>query len=153
MILGKWSSGNQWTSLSGILPVTGSFDATQLYDMNADGFIDLVAFGDGVVRIWLGEGNDNWIPANDITVPDQGTFVALRVEGDADHNGYPDIVFVDEEGSFITYQNHLRFFKESSLADNLNIFPVYPSANRQINIGSVQTIKWLGEVPAGNASR
>ena len=46
----------------------------------------------------------------------------------------------------------MRFYKESSPADDLNIFPVYPSANRQVNIGSVLTIKWLSEVPAGNIS-
>ncbi len=148
----KWSEGNQWTSMSNGLPASGSFQCTQLYDMNMDGFKDLIAFGDGFVRIWLGDGNGNWTQAVDITIPNQGTFTALRVDGDADHNGYPDIALVDEEGSFITYQNHLRFFKESSPADNLSIRAVYPSPNRYLHIGSVQTIKWISEVPSGNTS-
>jgi hypothetical protein len=148
----KWSEGNQWSSISGSLPASGTYDGTQLYDMNSDGFTDLIAFSDGLVRIWLGDGNGSWTQAADITVPNQGTFVALRVEGDADHNGYADVALVDEEGSFVTYQNHLRFFKEASPADNLTIRSIYPSANRHINIGSVMTIKWLSEVPAGNTS-
>ena len=148
----KWSQGNQWSSMSVGLPASGTFYGTQLYDMNSDGFMDLIAFSDGIVRVWLGDGAGNWTQAADINIPNQGTFVALRVEGDADHNGYPDIALVDEEGDYISYQNHLRFFKESSPADNLIIKSVYPSAERHINVGSVLTIKWLGEVPAGNSS-
>ena len=54
------------------------------------------------------------------TFPSPGYFQAFRIDGDADHNGYPDIVLVDEEGTWINDQNHLRFFKENSPADSLN---------------------------------
>jgi len=37
--------------------------------------------------------------------------MASRVGGDADHNGYPDIVLVADEGSGYTYQNHARFYR------------------------------------------
>jgi len=62
------------------------------------------------------------------------------------------MVIVDEEGTWIKYQNHLRFFKENSSADSLTINPVYPSANREVNVVSVQTIKWISEVPVGETS-
>ncbi len=148
----KWSSGNNWTSISTGLPSSGNFETTQIYDMNMDGFADLAAFGNGLVRVWLGDGAGNWTQATQFNLPSPGYFQAFRIDGDADHNGYPDIVLVDEEGTWINYQNHLRFFKENSLADSLNIKPVYPSPNRKVNVVSVQTIKWISEVSVGETS-
>ena len=148
----KWNPGNNWVSMSNGLPSSGSFSLTQIYDMNMDGFADLAAFGNGLIRIWLGDGAGNWTQASQFTLPTPGYAKAFRIDGDADHNGYPDIVLVDEEGTWINYQNHLRFFKENSPADSLTIKPVYPSANKKINIQSVQTIKWISEVPAGDSS-
>jgi len=148
----KWSSGNNWTSVSNGLPVSGGYESTQIYDMNMDGFADVTAFGNGTVTLWLGDGTGNWTQAAQINLPSPGDYQAFKIDGDADHNGYPDIVLVDEEGTWINYQNHLRFFKESSPADSLTIKPVYPSPNRKINVQSVQTIKWISEVPAGVSS-
>jgi hypothetical protein len=148
----KWSSGNNWTSMSNGLPTSGSFSLTQIYDMNMDGFADLAAFGNGLIRMWLGDGAGNWTQASQFTLSTPGYAKAFRIDGDADRNGYPDIVLVDEEGTWINYQNHLRFFKENSSADSLIIQPIYPSANRKVNIVSVQTIKWISEVPAGDTS-
>lgn len=148
----KWSSGNNWTSISTGLPSTGNFESTQIYDMNMDGFTDIAAFGSGLVRVWLGDGAGTWTQASQFTLPSPGYFQAFRIDGDVDHNGYPDIVLVDEEGTWINYQNHLRFFKENSPADILTITPVYPSPNRKVNVQSVQTIKWISEVPAGVSS-
>jgi len=148
----KWSDGNVWTSFSTGLPVSGGYESTQIYDMNMDGFADVAAFGDGVVTVWLGDEIGNWNQATQFNLPSPGYFQAFRVDGDADHNGYPDIALVDEEGTWINYQNHLRFFKENSPADTLTIFPVYPNPNKKINVLSVQTIKWISEVPAGDSS-
>jgi len=148
----KWIDGNNWTSVSNGLPTSGVYDATQIYDMNMDGFADIAAFGNGVVTVWLGDGTGNWTQATQFTLPSPGNFEAFRIEGDADHNGYPDIVLVSEEGSWPSERNHLRFFKENSAADSLTIFPVYPGPNRKINITSVQTIKWISEVLAGDSS-
>jgi len=148
----KWSSGNNWTSVSNGLPVSGGYESTQIYDMNMDGFADVTAFGNGTVTLWLGDGTGNWTQAAQINLPSPGDYQAFKIDGDADHNGYPDIVLVDEEGTWINYQNHLRFFKESSPADSLTVKPVYPSPNRKINVQSVQTIKWISEVPAGVSS-
>ena len=148
----KWNPGNNWVSMSNGLPLSGSFSVTQIYDMNMDGYADVSAFGNGLISIWLGDGAGNWSQAAQFTLPSPGYAKAFRIDGDADHNGYPDIVLVDEEGTWINYQNHLRFLKENSPADSLTIKPVYPSPNRKINIQSVQTIKWISEVPAGVSS-
>jgi hypothetical protein len=148
----KWNPGNNWTSMSNGLPASGSFSLTQIYDMNMDGFADIAAFGNGLIRIWLGDGAGNWTQASQFTLPSPGYAKAFRIDGDADHNGYPDIVLVDEEGTWINYQNHLRFFKENSPPDSLTINSIYPGPNRKVNAGSVQTIKWISELPAGESS-
>jgi hypothetical protein len=148
----KWSDGNSWTSMSNGLPVSGGYEATQIYDMNSDGYTDVVGFGNGIVSTWLGDGAGNWTQASQFTLPSPGDYKAFRINGDADHNGYPDIALVSEEGSWPSERNHLRFFKENSMADSLSIKPVYPSAKRKINVQSVQTIKWISEVPAGISS-
>ncbi|MFI5237904.1 MAG: T9SS type A sorting domain-containing protein, partial [Ignavibacteriales bacterium] len=148
----KWNQGNSWNSISTGLPTSGGYESTQLFDMNIDGLIDLAAFGSGVVTVFLGDGIGNWTQAAQITLPSPGDFQAFRIDGDADHNGYPDIALVDEEQIGIYYQNHLRFFKENSPADSLKILSVYPGPNRIINAGSVQTIKWIGEIPSGDSS-
>ena len=148
----KWNAGNNWVTMSNGLPSSGSFSVTQIYDVNMDGFADVAAFGNGLISGWLGDGAGNWSQVAQFTLPSPGYFKAFRIDGDADHNGYPDIVLVDEEGTWINYQNHLRFFKENSPADSLAIKPVYPSPNRKINVQSVQTIKWISEVPAGVSS-
>jgi hypothetical protein len=148
----RWSAGNSWTSISNGLPASGTYRSTQIYDMNMDGFADIAAFATGLVVVWLGDGSGNWTQATQFSLPSPGTFQAFRIDGDADHNGYPDIVLVDEEGTWINYQNHLRFFKENSPADLLSIKPVYPSPNRILNAGAVLTIKWISEVPAGDSS-
>jgi len=148
----KWSEGNVWTSFSNGLPPTGGYDATQLYDMNMDGFVDISAFGNAVVTIWLGDGTGNWNQASQINLVSTADFEAFRIEGDADRNGYPDIVLVSDEGSWPSDQNHLRFFKEDSPADSLSITSLYPGPNRRWNVNSVQTIKWISEVPLGDSS-
>jgi len=148
----KWSDGNIWNSVTTGLPASGSYESTQLYDMNMDGFVDVTAFGTGIVCIWLGDGTGNWTQATQFNLPSPGNFQAFKIDGDVDHNGYPDIILVDEEGTWINYQNHLRFFKENSPPDSLTSKPVYPSPNRKVNIASVQTLKWISEVPSGDSS-
>jgi hypothetical protein len=146
-----YQGDQQWSDFSGSLPTSGPYEATQLYDMNGDGNMDVVAFGNGVVTVWLGDGSGNWYEATSIYMPGApGNFQALRVGGDADHNGYPDIVLVDEEGSWWNYQNHLRFYKEASTPDSLFIWPISPRVNETWLGGSVKTIEWACGVPNDN---
>lgn len=148
----KWAPGNNWTSISNGLPASGGYEATQIYDMDMDGFADVTAFGNGAVTVWKGHGAGNWTQIANFTLPSPGRFKAFRIDGDADHNGYPDIALVDEEGSFFNYQNHLRFFKESSPKDSLTIKPVAPGPNRYWHVNSIQAIKWISGVPVGDTS-
>lgn len=150
----KWQPGNNWVKISTGLPASGGFEASQIYDMDMDGFADLAAFGSGTVRIWKGDGAGNWAQMANFTMPaTSGDFKAFRIEGDADHNGFPDIALVDEEGNWLNYQNHLRFYKEASPADTLRILPLAPVANRFWHTGSVQTLRWISEVPAGEIAQ
>lgn len=142
----------EWMDVGGTLPASGDYEATQLFDMNCDGFIDLAAFGEGTFTLWLGDGQGNWAQESSFTTPPYGYFKAFRVGGDVDHNGYPDIAIVAQEGSGWVYQNHLYCYKESSEAQELGIFPVFPRGKEFFNPNMVTTIEWLSAVPANTGS-
>ena len=140
-------TGETWVDFSGNLPTTGGYSATALHDMDVDGFVDLVAFGNGTVTIWLGDGAGDWTADATFAVPDGGTHQAFRVGGDFDHNGFPDMALVDEEGSWPSYQNHLRCYRETSVATALTIAAVFPWGHERIAAGSVQFLDWVSAVP------
>jgi len=148
----KWSPGNVWTNLSSGLPLSGNYGATEIIDMDMDGFADLASFAKGSVAIWKGDGSGVWTQVASFTLPPQGYVQSFRVDGDVDHNGYPDIALVCEEGSWPSYQNHFHFFKEASAADSLSITPFKPGPFRFWHINSVRIIRWISEVPAGDFS-
>lgn len=142
---------NTWQDFSGDLPASGPYSATQLYDMNADGNLDVVAFGGGVITVWLGDGAGNWTQATTFNTPQgPGSFEAFRVGGDADHNGFPDITLVDKEGSWPSYQNHLRFYRETSIPESLFVKPIHPRIHQKWYLGSVHFIDWVSGVPTGD---
>ncbi|MEO0227828.1 MAG: T9SS type A sorting domain-containing protein [candidate division WOR-3 bacterium] len=147
-----WQGNNTWASFSANLPTSGPYELTQLYDMNIDGFVDVCAFGDSTITIWCGDGAGNWVMDTTFYTPGPGYARAFRVGADADHNGYPDIVVVEEEGDPWSPINHPRFYKESSTPDSLFIFPVFPRGGQKFYRGSVQFIRWTCAVPAGNAT-
>ena len=147
-----WQGDNTWADLSGLLPVTGSYEVTQLCDMNIDGFMDIIAFGSGTTRVWLGDGTGYWTADAILITPAPGDYGAFRIGGDADHNGYPDIAIIAEEGDTWSAINHLRFFKETSAADSLFVFPVYPRGSEVLRTGSVRDILWTCGVPAGQVA-
>jgi len=143
----------EWTDWSGNLPATGSFEHTQLADMNMDGFIDLAAYGSGTFQVFLGDGNGNWTADATFTTGDPGSSQAFRVGGDVDHNGRPDIVLLEEEElSWFTYQNYLRCYRESSVPVLLAIQPVYPRGNELLRPGSVRFIDWMSAIPGNETS-
>ncbi|MBA7539747.1 hypothetical protein ES705_32032 [subsurface metagenome] len=142
----KWQGNNTWQDFSGNLPDSGPYESTQLYDMNIDGFMDVSAFGNSTVTVWLGNGTGNWTHATTFYTPSPGYRSAFRVGGDADHNGYPDIALVAKEANGI---NHLRFFKETSVSESLFVFPIYPRAGEKFYKGSVHFIHWSCSAPQG----
>lgn len=141
-----------WLDFSGNLPTSGSYDATQLYDMSVDGYIDVAAFGNGTFTLWLGDGTGNWTQDAQFSTPSPGDCKAFRVGGDIDHNGFPDIVFVAKEGTWPAYHNHLYCFKESSTADSLSLTPVFPKGSEKFTQYSAQFIDWTSAVPNGDSS-
>src|SRR4030095_13643878 len=89
----KWNNGTQsWDDLSSGLPINSSYAATALYDINMDGFNDLVVFGAGQVTIWAGNGGTAWnqiASFSGFTSP--GGYSDMTI-GDIDHNGFADIL-------------------------------------------------------------
>ncbi|MBP6872819.1 MAG: T9SS type A sorting domain-containing protein [Bacteroidales bacterium] len=137
----------EWADFSGNLPSSGDFEMTQMADMNTDGFIDLAAFGTGTFRVFLGNGQGNWTADANFSVGDPGYCQAFRVGGDADHNGKPDVVLLEETNlSWFTYQNFLHFFKENSTPLALDIRPVFPRGHEVLRPGSARNIGWISAV-------
>jgi hypothetical protein len=138
-----------WVDWSNNLPASGGYELTELADMNSDGFVDVMGCGTGIFQLWLGDGAGNWTADAQFTTGDPGYCQALRAGGDLDHNGYPDIVILSEIGDWISYQNYLKVFRESSPADSLWIRSSFPMGNEKFFPGSVQFIRWVSEVPEG----
>lgn len=146
-------AGDTWQNFSGNLPSTGNYDRIQLFDMNTDGYVDVIGQGRGTVRVWLGDGQGNWTEAVSFTTPNPGYGEAMRVGGDCDHNGFPDIVLVLEEGNWPNERNRCRFFKETSVPTDLTIKPIAPQGYERFEPGSVQFINWLTGIPNYDSSK
>jgi hypothetical protein len=142
-----WTGPGAWSELSGALPASGPWEATQLVDMNSDGHVDLCAFGGGQGRVWAGDGNGGWSDAASFSTPASGYYEAFRAGGDVDHNGYPDLVLVAEEGSWPNDQNHVHVFKESSSPAALVITPVDPRGGETLVAGAVSFVDWVSAIP------
>ena len=135
------------------LPATGPFQATALADMNDDGAVDVVAYGRGAGVVFARAPGGAFVVAARFETPAPGTAVALRAGIDADHNGLPDIVVVDDEGAGANGRNALHFFREASVATSLRASIVQPGANRVLRAGAVCFVDWHSAVPGGVASR
>ncbi|HRY33926.1 MAG TPA: VCBS repeat-containing protein [Bacteroidales bacterium] len=138
---------NQWGSLNGDLPVSGNYRITQIVDLNMDGFMDIAAFGNALLKTWLGNGNGNWTPYSENTTPASGYPKAFRAGGDVDRNGFPDLLIMSEEGSWISYNNYIHLFKENSPVTDLIVKPVYPRGHEVFREGSIWNIDWITAVP------
>ncbi len=147
-----WQGNNTWLNFSGNLPTAGPYYLTQLHDMNIDGYMDVVAFGDSTITLWVGDGLGNWTHNTTFYTTYPGNAEAFRVGGDADHNGYPDIALVSEEGSGWNPINKLRFYKENSTPESLFVFPMYPRGKERFEAGSVHFIDWTCGVPVGRSA-
>jgi hypothetical protein len=147
-----WNGDGTWSSAVSGLPTSG-IAATQLADMDGDGWCDVIGLGNGVLRIWLGNGGATWTLATQIAFPTPGYFAALRAGGDVDHNGRPDFASVTEEGGTYTSYNHLRVFRESSPAPvDLSVRFVSPRGGERMIGGSVRFLDWMSAVPAGRTA-
>jgi hypothetical protein len=120
--------------------------------MNVDGWLDVTALGDGTCTVWTGNGGGQWVDAGGFLNGPAVDTAALAVGGDIDHNGYPDIAYVQEEGSWPSYQNYLYVYREITPPRERWIAIQLPRGSETFYAGSVQTIRWaaaqIGSEPA-----
>jgi len=145
-------NAQSWVDFSGTLPATGSFNFTEIADMNSDGFEDITSIAGQNIKIWLGDGIGNWNLNAEFSLGVSATPKGFRVGGDLDHNGRPDMVLLAETGSWPSYQNHFYCYKENSPADSLWVKPLFPKGGEKFIPGSVQFIAWASEVQDGVSS-
>ena len=138
-----------WQDLSGNLPASGPFEATQIADMNQDGHGDLIAFGHGKMAIIAGDGKGHWQLAGFFSTAGTQGYAAFRAGADLDHNGFPDIGIIAAEGGGFNPVNHFHVFVESSPARELRIIPKHPHGSATLVPGSVRMIEWTASVPRG----
>jgi VCBS repeat protein len=144
------NANGTWTDFGSGLPTSGGWSATQLWDMDGDGLLDVAAFGNGAAAVWKGNGAGSWAPLASFTTPGPGTYAAFRVGGDADHNGRPDIVVVDDEGPPFNTQNHIHFYREASTPSALAVRFVRPGPAATLRSGAVRFVEWASAVPSGS---
>ncbi len=146
----KWNVGSQnWDNLSAGLPASGNASATDLTDMNMDGFIDLVVYGGTSVTIWAGNGGTAWNQiANITTYGTPGTYSDFTI-GDADHNGFPDILIEASEGS----RNKIKMFKETTPFTLLSVTPKYPRGFERFKNNAVKFIEWECAAPQAQTTK
>jgi len=142
-------SNGVWKNISGALPATGSFEATQIADMNLDGHGDLIAFGAGRLAVISGDGKGNWKLAGTFTTPGKKGYAAFRAGTDLDHNGFPDIGIIAAEGGGLNAVNHFHVYVEASTATELRIVPKHPHGSATLVAGAARMIEWNAAVPAG----
>jgi hypothetical protein len=144
----SWVSDGVWQNLSSGLPTSGQNEVTQIADMNLDGNGDIVAFADGQVNVYAGDGTGNWgLTASFATAGTSG-YSAFRAGTDLDHNGYPDIGVVAAEGtSSSNARNRPRVFVESSSPVETAIYPKSPRGGETFVAGSTRFIDWSAAIP------
>jgi hypothetical protein len=139
------------------LPSSGGFVLTQIADMNLDGHGDVVAFdpgsdSPGTIAVYGGDGAGNWQALASIATPANHGYAALRAGADVDHNGYPDVVVVQEEDFYVPPffwfdKNYLYCYAETSTPSAAWVHPQYPRGGETFIAGSVRFIQWTAAVP------
>ena len=142
-----------WRSLSGDLPTTAACQATQLVDMDMDGHLDVISFGSGEGEIWGGGVLGGWELIATFSTPPVGDIQAFRAGGDTDHNGFPDMVLVADEGSWPSLRSRLHVFNEASTSSALEVKPVYPIGRETLRAGSTVFVDWISAVPSSGSGR
>ncbi len=143
---------DHWENSSTGLPATGDYAITKLWDMDVDGRLDLLAIGEGTCTVWLGDGSGNWVAGGGFYNGPAGSSAALATGGDIDHNGLPDVAYVQREGSWPSDHNYLYVYRETSTPVQRSVAMQFPRGQETFHAGSVQVIRWaaaqIGSEPA-----
>jgi len=144
----KWNNSTLvWENLSGNLPTSTSFKKTFLFDMNRDGYRDVIIYGSGNIKLFSGNGGSNWTEIVSLSIP-AGYYSAMAI-GDADNNGYPDICVLNRESS----RNFLRFYKENTPFTSLSVSPLFPRGGEKFINGQVRFTDWISSVPQSSTTK
>lgn len=151
----RWDVATEhWQDLTANL-VIGSYKAVKLADMNNDGLADLITARRGTssaardIQLYLRDGvQGNWVTSANIPQPDLRAMTWMEPGVDLDHNGYPDLGILSDEGSWPSDYNYLHCYVEGSLPATFVLNPVRPNGAEIWRGGSVHTIRWHSGNPA-----
>jgi hypothetical protein len=141
-------NGDNWISYSTGLPTSGTYPLTQFGDLNGDGFLDIVAYQGPTGYVYLGNGNGDWVSDATFSMPPNGDYSAMRVDGDIDHDGREDIVIQAEEGDWLNSENILRCYSPWLQPTSLSALIQKPNGGEVYRIGSIREICWLSATPS-----
>jgi len=138
---------DNWISASNGLPSSGNYYMIQSGDLNGDDFLDIVAYSDPTGYIYIGDGDGNWVADTTWTMPSPGSYSALRVDGDIDHDGREDITVQAVQSGFPFSRNQLRVYSPWSEPTELSVRVTTPHGGETFRSGSIRNIRWLSAVP------
>lgn len=135
-----------WRDLTGGLSI-GSYQAMRLADFNNDGYADLMTARKGAgisdLQLFLRNPDEGtWTTDANIPITQLYRTNYFDCTTDLDHNGYPDIGILVEEGNWITSYNYLHCFFEGSNPVEPIMAPMRPNGAEVWFGGSIHDIKW-----------
>lgn len=136
-----------WEDASSGLPESGTYELTQLGDLNGDGHPDLITYKPMQGAVYLGDGTGTWTADATWTMPSPGDGSALRVDGDIDFDGREDIVVSAVQSGFPFSRNQLRVYSPWQAPDNLGVRVISPDGMELLRNGSTRWIRWISTVP------
>ncbi len=144
--------GTIWTDLTHGLNAYPDLQMVDIADMDGDGMLDIIGYGNGNVGIFSGDGGFSWTLLYGFATTNPGYAKAFRAGSDIDNNGYGDIALVSEEGNWPNERNHCRAYKEISTPTELTVVNEYPHGNEVIRGGSAGWVEWISAVPMGQST-
>ncbi len=133
-----------WQSISNGLPSNSTFEGVSLYDMDNDGFQDIVTWATGVILVYKGNGGSSW--SQMASIPITETQFSCMNTADLNHDGLGDIIYMAKT-SQMNSDNYLKVYLSQSANMGLSIAPVFPNGNECFATNSVQFLTWSASVP------
>ena len=142
----------QWNNISGALPTSGSYSGVRFYDVDHDGFLDIVTASGNTITIWLGDGGNSWTSTYTVSVAGMSYARDMAI-ADVTHDGKPEIfIWGQFQLSPFTYVNRLYVLRDTAAAVDLFIHPTLPRSTECYPPLSIRFIQWQSSVPNFHAS-